>query len=492
MGFFQRYLDLWVAAAVAAAVAAVVVLVTGIFAPARLRGFFVRLWAWLPAMALVAAIVVFLVLEVRYPLDDRLRDTPLPAGAKAHYWIWILFAILGMVASAVVLGRGLRPGLRPSRTEGPLDESWTALRARLEQARVDLARQPVHIVLAPDPDGESLVARLARSADFRLIAEAPAGPAPVHAYAIRDGVLLSCDGAWPGGRQAEGAARLADLGLKLRAGGPDRPPITGLAVLFPFEWAGRSEAVDQAAVAGEEIRILYQAFGYRSPVRAIFTGLETVPGAPEFIRRLAALDPRKVEARVGFEVPGSATFDAELARLAIDWIAAFFHARVLDLLVADPFDSRGNSELVRFDAEFRRRRHRLAAILEAAFLDLPHGEERILFQGGYFTALGEEPGTRAFAAGLLHGPGHPILARRRGATWTDEAFREDRRYWWAALGLALAVGLAAAWTWLGICSRLGWVGWTGLGSIALVWALVLLWPRRAWRTAGPDGDAPSD
>jgi hypothetical protein len=179
-----------------------------------------------------------------------------------------------------------------------------------------------------------------------------------------------------------------------------------------------------------------------------------------------------------FDVPSSVTFDAELAHRATDWIASWFHARVLDLLISDPFDYCGNSELVCFDYEFRRRRRRLAAILEAALLDLPHGEERILFRGGCFAATGDEPGTRAFAAGLLHGPAHPILARHRGATWTREATREDRRYRWAAVGLAMAVGLVAILVCLDIRSRNAWVGWAGLLSLTLVWASVLLWPRR--------------
>jgi hypothetical protein len=391
---------------------------------------------------------------------------------------------MGLAASAAVLRRGLQAALGRLRVGGPLDEAWAALRTRLSQARIDLQRRRVHLLLAPDRNGEALAASLIQSADLRLIAEAPAGPGPIHAYAVGDGVrdsiLLSCDGAWSSGTLAEGAGRLADLGRRLRSQGPNRTVVSGLVLLFPLEWANHAESVDQAAVAAEEIQVLYRALQIRFPVLALFSGLEAVPGAQEFIRRLAAIDRRKTEARAGFDVPSSKRFDRRLARRAMDWIASWFHAGVLDLLVADLFDYRSNAELVRFDHEFRRRRRRLAEILESALSAYQREDETVLFRGGYFTAISDEPGARAFAPGLFHGLRPPILPERREAAWTDGAIREDKRYWWAAVGMGLAAGLTAGLVWWRtILLWNPWLGSAGLLTLTVIWAIVLVAPSRA-------------
>jgi hypothetical protein len=473
---------------VATAVAAVALLIAALLAPERLRALVDRGRGWLLGLALIASAVLFLlVLPRAYPPQKRLADSALPTYFLPYFWAWMLVAILGLAGSSLTLWRLLRPS--PSvRSGGPLDEAWAALLARLGQARVDLARQPVHLVLAPDGDVERKVGDLVRAADLRIVAEAPAGPAPVHAFVVPEGALLCCDGAWAGGLHADGAVRLDDLGRKLRARGPGRPVVTGLAVLFPIDWADRPQSLDQAAVAGEGVQILYDALQVRCPVLALFSGLETVPGSAEFIRRMAAIDPRKTEIRVGFEVPGSRPLDRDLARGAIDWIASWFHAGVLDLLAAGPLDYRGNTELVGFVTEFRGRRRRLAQLLEVAFLPLPHDDEPILFRGGYFAASGDGPGARAFVPGLFLGPRRPILSGRHAAPWTAGAIRGDARYRWAALGLGLAVALPSAFVWRHVVSRNGVVGWVGLVALASAWAIVLLWPRLARGRADRAGD----
>ena len=217
---------------------------------------------------------------------------------------------------------------------------------------------------------------------MRVVTTAPDGAAPIHAHAVRSGILLSCDGAWASGLESDGAARVNDLGRKLRARGPDRPVIAGLAVLFPMDWANQKGAVDQASVAGEEIA---------DPLQRIANSL---PGPRHLFRARVCSRRRRNSSggsrqstgtrstrRTGFEIPAWQKLTPKLAKGALDWIASWFHAVALDLLVADLFDYRSNAEIVRFDHEFRRRRRRLAEIIEAAFLKYQTDDETISFAG---------------------------------------------------------------------------------------------------------------
>jgi hypothetical protein len=471
-----------IALVAAAVIAAVVLAAIAILAPARLRAAAVHLRRWIWALCMLATVLICVFLQIKYP-QTAAPDSALPPAFRPYFWYWVMLATLGFLGSATLLWRGLSAAFGRLRVAGPLDEVWTALLTRLRQARVEMSRRRVNLILAPDHAGEALAPKLINSGDLHLITDAPAGPGPVHAYAIgdgeRDSILLSCDGAWSSGLLAEGAARVADLGSKLKSQDPNRPIVSGVVLLCPFEWADRAEAVDHAAVAGEAIQVLYQALQVRCPVLALFCGLEAIPGAPEFIRRMTAVDRRKTEARAGFEVPVSKNFDRKLARRAMDWIATWFHNGVLDLLVADLFEYRGNAELIRFDQEFRRRRRRLVEVLEAALSTYQRDDEIVMFRGGYFTAIGDEPGASAFAPGLFHGLRAPILAERREANWTQAAIRGDKQYRTIALGMALVSALAAGLAWWAIALRIPILGWAGLLTFAVIWAIVLLAPVRA-------------
>jgi type VI secretion system protein ImpL len=479
MTYLQQQIALWVSGLVIAVTTLVLVVVAPDRVLRSLKGLLAWLLKWLPILILAGVVVVFLfVLPIKVRPEKLLRESALPEYFVRYYWYWVLVTLLGLGGSVWVLRRGLWPGAGAVESGGPLDEVWRAVLARLGQARIDLARQRVHVILAPDEEAEGWAAALVPSADLRLFAQAPDGPAPLHAYAVPEGVLLSCDGAWATGRHGEGAERVLDLGRKLRARGPDRPVISGLAVVFPMGWARQPQAVDQAAVSGEQIRILYDSLQVRCPVLALFPGLETIAGGREFIRRLAAAEPMTVDTRVGFDIPASHPFDRNLAQGGIDWIASWFHAKVLDLLAGKLFDYRENAELVRFDLEFRNQRARLAKLLDLAFSPLPHDDDTILFRGSYFTATSGGPGRRAFSVGLFRGSRQPLLAPRKGASWTEGAVREDARYHRVALGLAIGVGLAAALAWWKITRVHPVLGGGGVLSLVLTWLIVLLWPRR--------------
>jgi hypothetical protein len=474
---------LWVAAA-AGAVTAVIV---GLLAPDKFLAALARLRRWLPALAVLAAVVVFAwYLPRRYPPGQKFADRAVPRYFLHSYWYVVLVAGLGLVASGLWLRSVLRSLRSDWATGGPLDEAWAAV-----LGRVGLRGRRVQLLLAPDAEGEGRAEALLRAADLRVDAEAPAGPSPLHARAVPDGVVLSCEGAWDGGLHGEGPARAEDLGRKLRAAGSGRPAVAGLAVVFPLDWAAAPGAVDQAAVAWEEIQTFYRTLGVRCPVLALFPGLEGLPGMPVFARRLAELDPLKTEKRVGFEVPDGRPFDAALARDALDWLASWVHANVLDVLKARPGDYRDNLEIVLFDSEFRARRRLLARVLDVAFSSHGQGDEPVSVRGAYFTAAEGPGGVNAFALGLFHGSRHPLLPGRPAAgRWTRQAARDDARDRRLAWALAALVVPPAALAWWSIREGEGWptlLGWAGLVALGLGWAAALLAPVRRV-VGGTDGD----
>src|SRR5262249_22923948 len=152
-----------------------------------------RLRAWLPGVLVLAVVALFAALQWALPLTGPLADSALPHYLQSGYWLWMLAATLGLTGSILALRNVRRPGLTSQGYRGPLGEAWPALVAHLRQAGIVLERQRLHLVLAPDRQGEGHVARLIRSADMRPLAEAPTGPAAVRGLALPDGVLLCCD-----------------------------------------------------------------------------------------------------------------------------------------------------------------------------------------------------------------------------------------------------------------------------------------------------------
>jgi hypothetical protein len=471
---------------------AVTMLILAVLAPDKVRAAFVRLWRWLPALLLVATVVVFLFVLPRWYEPLKLLDgSALPTPIRRQYWRLVLAALLITAASTFWLRRALgvsRPGWE---TGGPLDETWRSMLTQLGKARVDLAGQRVHVLLVPADADQARVGALARSAGLRVATEAPDGPAPVRASVVPRGVLLTCDGGWASGLTGEGTERVDDLGRKLRAWGPDRPAVTGLALVFPVEWAIRPGAIDQAAVAGEEIQILYRALHVRCPVTVLFTGLEALPGMSEFLRRVATVDPKRLARRLEFEFPSSRAVDHELSQGALDWTAEWFHTHVLALLRADPNDERGNARLARFDYEFRRHRLRLAKVLEVALSPRAQGDEPVRVRGAFFSAGDGRPDSSAFAAGLFFGNA-PLLTPGRGGEWTESAVRDDSFYRRLAWALTFLVAAPAASAWLVfVRPTLPHLAWTGLVALALSWVIGLSAPWERWRpTLGFRRDAP--
>ena len=437
-----------------------------------IRGAFQVPWWWLGRICLLAALVaVGGWLPRRYPPQEFLNPT-LPDLFARGFWLWVLVLALGSLFSLARLVGSLRAAQATTETQADesatgdpeVDAAWREIRSRMAQAQIDLGRQRVYLILAPN---EEWTEALVRSAGLQLFVQAPDVPAPIHAYATPDGVLLSVTGASAFGTQdPEGSARLEALCRQLQSREAELPAVRGIAVLFPVSWAAQPESVKWAAAIRADLRAAQRAAKVRCPIFAIFVEMETVPGTRQFLSRL----PKDfLNNRVGFAVPGSIPFSGELIARGLTWTAGWFQSWVLNRMSEDPLDQASNNELFSLGQEVRRFRKRLRAILEAAF-STHQDAVSVLFQGCYFTGTGAVPAQQAFATGLLRGPRGRVIAGHQATRWGAEALDEDRRYRRIALGVALGGGLMTLVSWLYIIRETqSSLWWIGLVTLILAW-----------------------
>jgi type VI secretion system protein ImpL len=440
-----------------------------------LRGAFRIPWRWLRwlgwlilAAALMAAVVW---LPRRYPPEEFLNPI-LPALFARGFWGWAYVLALGCGFSLPALVRSLRAARTSAEAEADesaardpeVDAAWREIRYRLMQAKIDLGRQRVYLLLAPD---EQCTEALIRSAGLQVFVKAPDVPAPIHAYATPDGVLLSLTGTSAFGTQDPGrSARLGDLCQQLQPREAELPAVRGIAVVLPISWAAQPDSVKWAAALREDIRAVQGALKVRCPVFALFVEMETLPGSSEFIARM----PKDfLSSRVGFAVPSSTPFSGELIARGLTWTAGWFHSWVLNRMSEDPLDQASNNELFSLGHEVRRFRKRLRAVMEAAF-STHQDVEPVLFQGCYFAATGALPVQQAFSAGLLRGLRSRVIAGHQATQWAAEALEEDRRYRRIALGVALCGGLMMLIAWLYIINETqNPLWWLGLVAVLVAW-----------------------
>jgi type VI secretion system protein ImpL len=437
-----------------------------------LRGSFRIPWRWIGWVVLAAALTAAIIwLPRRYPPEEFLNPI-LPALFARGFWVWVCVLVLGCVFALPALVRSLRAARSSAEAEADdsatrdpeVDAAWREIRSRLMQAQIDLGRQRVYLLLAPD---EHWTEALVRSAGLQVFVQAPDVPAPIHVYTTPDGVLLSVTGASAFGTQDPGAsARLGDLCRQLQPREAELPTVRGIAVVLPISWAAQPDSVKWAAALREDIRAVQGAVKVRCPVFALFVEMETVSGSPEFITRM----PKDyLSSRVGFAVPSSTPFSGELISRGLTWTAGWFHSWVLNRMSEDPLDQASNNELFSLGHEVRRFRKRLRAVMEAAF-STHQDVEPVLLQGCYFAATGPMPAEQAFAAGLLRGPRSRVIAGHQATRWAAVALEEDRRYRRIALGVAICGGLMTLIAWLYIISETQnpfW--WIGLVAVIVAW-----------------------
>lgn len=424
-------------------------------------------WIWV-GLGLLGTVGLVLLYEFVLPRAFPEVDPGLPIFGR-HIWTWMLAFTAGAIAAGFEIVRlRRRRGVARSAPEGrfpDLDAAWEAIGLKLAQARIELAEQRVYLLLALD---EESAASQVRAAGLQPFAQGPDGPSPIHAFALAEGILLSCAGASGlGGSASEGPARLEDLCHKLRAANPDAPMLGGVVLLLPADWATEAESARRAAVVRDDLQVIRHALKVRPPVFAIVPQMERVVGLREFVARLA--EPMR-QSRCGFAVPGSQTFSGDLVQRGLAWLTGWFETWTLRQMADDPLNQPGNGRLFCLVDEVRRRRPRWRAVVEAA-LSTHRDAEPVHFRGLYCTATGPGPDERAFSAGLFRGARSRVLADHVMAAWSDEAVAEDRVYRRIALGVGSIGGALVLLAWMFII-RLYPLGWIGFLSILIVWIIV--------------------
>jgi hypothetical protein len=149
---------------------------------------------------------------------------PRPQWAS-RFWLPIIFLLLYALA---VTGWWIYRLLmaEPEATDFPdIDDAWEEALDALDQAGIPITEVPVFLVLGRPETPEEL---LFQGAQLNLIVKgAPAGPRhPMHVYANRDGVFITCAGCSLLGKQA---SLYALEGIGDDAGATGDAPIPGLA-----------------------------------------------------------------------------------------------------------------------------------------------------------------------------------------------------------------------------------------------------------------------
>lgn len=447
---------------------------------------FALFWSkYLVRFLLVIATIAIAIFAFTYKfpgdIDERLPDA---FREWLHYWFFglglvTLYSLAHLVATLVRVSAG--PEADTASADGPfadLQAAWQEILIQLSKARIDPAGKDLYLLIGPD---ESLAASVTGAAGLQFFAKAPAAPeAPIHCQAVSDALFLSCAGASALGRQdSEGTARLEYICRLIASLNPERPILRGIAILLPFDWAGRPDFLRQSSAMRDDLQTIRRTFRLRCPTLTIFCLQESIPGFNDFASRLPS---NLRHQRCGFSVPLSQGTETAVIRRGMVWMTRWFHVWSLNLMVANIQDKDGNGRLLSMNSAMRANRDGLVRILESG-LTVHQQDEPILYRGCYFVACGPMPENYAFAAGLLNGARKGrLMADRDLTTWSREAEQLDRNYRRAAcaIGLASIAATLPIWT-LGIIPTPGGTlskfGLAALAVLGLVWAGVLFRPR---------------
>ena len=438
---------------------------------------------WILILLTVGVIILAARIEVP-PIDPRLpgafRD---PLSFKL--WVSIL-SLVALYTLVHLIGTLIRARRKPTAEDAgtpprfpDLEGAWDEILMRLGHASYDAGHQNLFLLLSPE---ESLAAAMIQASGVNIFASAPAASgAPIHAYATADGLFISCAGASSWGRQdAEGTARMEDLCRRILALNPEQPTLRGVAVLYPMEEAATAAALQESGPLRNDLQAIWSGLRLRCPVIAVLCLHESRSGFNEFAKRMPVSLRHN---RCGFAVPPTLPFNKGVAHRGLNWSAQWFQSWSLNLMVQDYLDREGNSRLVGMNAQMRRDVPALRDLLDSSFSTHVRAEP-IMVRGCYFIACGPEPESHAFAAGLIRGAKSKMIADAAYTSWSRGAEEIERRYRLVSLGLGLGAAALALPIWFaGIQHRLsnprvglGWLFWTGLALLAIIWLAGLFYP----------------
>jgi hypothetical protein len=150
----------------------------------------------------VMVVLILVGLAVIHRLLDLGKLIKTPYALLRDYWLPLLFLLVYILSW---LGWWLWKLLEPTEEASDfpdIDEAWEEARKALDQANIDITEVPLFLVVGkPAAPEDALFA----AAQLNLtVKQAPRrGDAPIHVYANRDGLYVTCAGACLSGRQAE-------------------------------------------------------------------------------------------------------------------------------------------------------------------------------------------------------------------------------------------------------------------------------------------------
>ena len=170
--------------------------------------------AWFVHLLLLAGVSVGLYYVQMYTgIKDKIRG---PDFIRP-YWLVILFALAYGLAWATMWLSGLLAPRQTTAIYPDLDEAWDSIKSSLEKAGIGLADTPVLLVLGELPSGYDALFR-ALPQGLSVNGGSPGG-SPLRAYANRDAIYLTLEGATLLGIQETGEILLAPAPTDSNAGG---------------------------------------------------------------------------------------------------------------------------------------------------------------------------------------------------------------------------------------------------------------------------------
>jgi hypothetical protein len=212
-----------------------------------------------------------------------------------------------------------------------IDNAWSEARGNLERQAIDIRTTPLFLVVGLDgrDDEQTLMSALPGT---QLVKGAPAGSAPLHAYASDEAVFVSLSGvgatcallnggampvgtaahaetvgdgatapvenAWRGNvaprsrlddnAEQEAAGRLRTLCEWLETVRQPVAAINGVVVTVPFGDGDPSVAAALGAAVSTDLQTIFRSVGLRAPVTIAWRGLEGMPGFGDLVTTIPA------------------------------------------------------------------------------------------------------------------------------------------------------------------------------------------------------------
>lgn len=449
-----------------------------------------------------AAFVLYKAYKDHAPILDRI-DERLPEVFRVNdfvFWGWVT-AFLAAGATLTYLAIRRTRALRPKDDDGaagievgeegkggtdyePLREAWRQIEVRARQLAVDLSKAPVVVILSTD---HAAAREVVRGSELPVDGVAPAADdGPIQAHFSEGRVFVSAAGAscFGLGNSSSSLGLMEAFCRGLNAWNPERPPLRGVLVVFPWEWLDRPAAEREAAGIRNDLWNLGRILRVQCPVYALVTRIEAHPGFAEYLRRTPA--SARARNRLGFSLPALST-TSEFIGEGLAWFSGVLQREMAWMFHKYATDAEGNARLYRLFHDFRFRRHELRRGLDAAFL-AAKDIDAILLRGVYFAGTGEPP---AFLASVVRGR---VIPEMDSTTWNRFAIEEDKRHLkrGAAIAAAVTVPCLAVWGYvLFVLDSLGLWGYVFAGLIVAAWAAGLRWMAKSYPFPKPAAPPPT-